>query len=93
MAGLGLLRSRKVVSKGIDVDTPDINGTEGFTLDQVATNTALDVASNGHTTTTSRGSIIAFSKYSGDLSSGDDGFMCSFDAACSVGHMLLERRE
>jgi len=41
--------------------------------------------------TSSAGSIIAFSKYSNDLQSGDIGLICSFGAGYSVGSVLLER--
>ena len=41
--------------------------------------------------TSSAGSIIAFSKYSGDLKSGDKGVICSFGAGYSVGSVLIER--
>jgi beta-ketodecanoyl-[acyl-carrier-protein] synthase len=42
--------------------------------------------------TSSAGSIIAFSQYSGDLEPGDRGLICSFGAGYSVGSVLLERR-
>ncbi|KCV83002.1 3-oxoacyl-(acyl carrier protein) synthase III [Actibacterium atlanticum] len=42
--------------------------------------------------TSSAGSIIAFSKYSSDLASGDLGLICSFGAGYSVGSVILERR-
>ena len=41
--------------------------------------------------TSSAGSIIAFSKYSDDLKSGDRGLICSFGAGYSVGSVLLTR--
>jgi beta-ketodecanoyl-[acyl-carrier-protein] synthase len=41
--------------------------------------------------TSSAGSIIAFSKYSDDLSDGDYGLICSFGAGYSVGSVLLQR--
>ncbi len=41
--------------------------------------------------TSSAGSIIAFHKYSGDLSSGDIGVICSFGAGYSVGSVIVER--
>lgn len=41
--------------------------------------------------TSSAGSIIAFSKYSDDLKSGDKGVICSFGAGYSVGSVLVER--
>ncbi|MCC1491129.1 beta-ketoacyl-ACP synthase III [Cognatishimia sp. F0-27] len=41
--------------------------------------------------TSSAGSIIAFSKHSGDLSPGDKGVICSFGAGYSVGSVLVER--
>ncbi|MGQ3488264.1 beta-ketoacyl-ACP synthase III [uncultured Roseovarius sp.] len=41
--------------------------------------------------TSSAGSIIAFSRYSDDLESGDNGLICSFGAGYSVGSVLLER--
>jgi beta-ketodecanoyl-[acyl-carrier-protein] synthase len=41
--------------------------------------------------TSSAGSIIAFSKHSSDLSSGDKGIICSFGAGYSVGSVILER--
>lgn len=43
--------------------------------------------------TSSAGSIIAFSKHSDDMASGDVGLICSFGAGYSVGSVLLERRE
>lgn len=43
--------------------------------------------------TSSAGSIIAFSKYSGDLASGDLGLICSFGAGYSVGSVIVERRD
>jgi len=41
--------------------------------------------------TSSAGSIIAFSKFSDDLLSGDTGLICSFGAGYSVGSVLLRR--
>ncbi|MFO7771890.1 MAG: beta-ketoacyl-ACP synthase III, partial [Roseovarius gahaiensis] len=41
--------------------------------------------------TSSAGSIIAFSKYSQDLASGDVGLICSFGAGYSVGSVLLQK--
>ena len=41
--------------------------------------------------TSSAGSIIAFSQYSGDLAPGDKGLICSFGAGYSVGSVLVER--
>jgi len=41
--------------------------------------------------TSSAGSIIAFSQYSGDLGPGDRGLICSFGAGYSVGSVLVER--
>ena len=41
--------------------------------------------------TSSAGSIIAFSKHSDDLSSGDTGIICSFGAGYSVGSVIVER--
>ncbi|MFW2589054.1 beta-ketoacyl-ACP synthase III [Sagittula sp. SSi028] len=41
--------------------------------------------------TSSAGSIIAFSKHSGDLQPGDKGVICSFGAGYSVGSVLVER--
>lgn len=41
--------------------------------------------------TSSAGSIIAFSKYSGDMKPGDRGVICSFGAGYSVGSVLVER--
>lgn len=41
--------------------------------------------------TSSAGSIIAFSKFSDDLASGDLGLICSFGAGYSVGSVLVER--
>jgi beta-ketodecanoyl-[acyl-carrier-protein] synthase len=41
--------------------------------------------------TSSAGSIIAFTKYSGDLKSGDLGLICSFGAGYSVGSVIVER--
>ncbi|EBA15848.1 3-oxoacyl-(acyl carrier protein) synthase [Roseobacter sp. SK209-2-6] len=42
--------------------------------------------------TSSAGSIIAFSKYSDDLASGDLGLICSFGAGYSVGSVILRKR-
>ncbi|MGB5865657.1 MAG: beta-ketoacyl-ACP synthase III [Sulfitobacter sp.] len=42
--------------------------------------------------TSSAGSIIAFSKYSKDLSDGDIGLICSFGAGYSVGSVILQKR-
>ena len=41
--------------------------------------------------TSSAGSIIAFSKYSNDLSDGDIGLICSFGAGYSVGSVILQK--
>lgn len=41
--------------------------------------------------TSSAGSIIAFSKFSDDLTDGDYGLICSFGAGYSVGSVLLRR--
>lgn len=41
--------------------------------------------------TSSAGSIIAFSKHSDDLKSGDIGLICSFGAGYSVGSVIVER--
>ena len=41
--------------------------------------------------TSSAGSIIAFSKYSQDLSPGDAGLICSFGAGYSVGSVLVQK--
>lgn len=41
--------------------------------------------------TSSAGSIIAFSKYSDDLTDGDNGLICSFGAGYSVGSVLVQR--
>ncbi|MBW4710644.1 beta-ketoacyl-ACP synthase III [Roseobacter sp. YSTF-M11] len=41
--------------------------------------------------TSSAGSIIAFSKYSADMNSGDKGLICSFGAGYSVGSVLVEK--
>ena len=41
--------------------------------------------------TSSAGSIIAFSKYSNDLSDGDYGLICSFGAGYSVGSVIVQR--
>jgi beta-ketodecanoyl-[acyl-carrier-protein] synthase len=43
--------------------------------------------------TSSAGSIIAFSKYSDDLSVGQKGVICSFGAGYSVGSIIVERAE
>ena len=43
--------------------------------------------------TSSAGSIIAFSKYSDDLSDGDAGLICSFGAGYSVGSVLVRKHE
>ncbi len=42
--------------------------------------------------TSSAGSIIAFSKYSDDLTDGDVGLICSFGAGYSVGSVIVKRR-
>lgn len=42
--------------------------------------------------TSSAGSIIAFSRYSGDLVKGDTGLICSFGAGYSVGSVLVRRQ-
>ncbi|MEO0636456.1 MAG: beta-ketoacyl-ACP synthase III [Pseudomonadota bacterium] len=42
--------------------------------------------------TSSAGSMIAFSKYSDDLQSGDTGIICSFGAGYSVGSVIVRRR-
>ncbi|WP_226688765.1 beta-ketoacyl-ACP synthase III [Ruegeria arenilitoris] len=42
--------------------------------------------------TSSAGSIIAFSKYSDDLTDGDVGLVCSFGAGYSVGSVIVKRR-
>ncbi|MEM1365764.1 MAG: beta-ketoacyl-ACP synthase III [Pseudomonadota bacterium] len=42
--------------------------------------------------TSSAGSMIAFSKYSADLQSGDIGIICSFGAGYSVGSVIVRRR-
>ncbi|OUD08840.1 beta-ketoacyl-ACP synthase III [Marivivens niveibacter] len=42
--------------------------------------------------TSSAGSIIAFDKYSDDLTSGDAGLICSFGAGYSVGSVILRRK-
>ena len=42
--------------------------------------------------TSSAGSIIAFSKHSQDLATGDHGLICSFGAGYSVGSVIVERR-
>ncbi len=41
--------------------------------------------------TSSAGSIIAFSKHSNDMQTGDRGVICSFGAGYSVGSVLIER--
>jgi beta-ketodecanoyl-[acyl-carrier-protein] synthase len=41
--------------------------------------------------TSSAGSIIAFSKYSDDLTAGDYGLICSFGAGYSVGSVLVQK--
>ncbi|CUJ84921.1 3-oxoacyl-[acyl-carrier-protein] synthase 3 [Ruegeria denitrificans] len=41
--------------------------------------------------TSSAGSIIAFSKYSDDLTAGDVGLICSFGAGYSVGSVIVKR--
>ncbi|WP_420584680.1 beta-ketoacyl-ACP synthase III [Ruegeria sp.] len=41
--------------------------------------------------TSSAGSIIAFSKYSSDLTDGDVGLICSFGAGYSVGSVIVRR--
>jgi len=41
--------------------------------------------------TSSAGSVIAFHKYSGDLSRGDLGLMCSFGAGYSAGSVILRK--
>ncbi|WP_135504654.1 beta-ketoacyl-ACP synthase III [Roseovarius aestuariivivens] len=41
--------------------------------------------------TSSAGSIIAFSKFSSDLTAGDLGLICSFGAGYSVGSVLVEK--
>jgi beta-ketodecanoyl-[acyl-carrier-protein] synthase len=41
--------------------------------------------------TSSAGSIIAFSKYSDDLTEGDVGLICSFGAGYSVGSVIVKR--
>ncbi|MBO9447139.1 beta-ketoacyl-ACP synthase III [Ruegeria sp. R14_0] len=41
--------------------------------------------------TSSAGSIIAFSKYSDDLTDGDIGLICSFGAGYSVGSVIVKR--
>lgn len=41
--------------------------------------------------TSSAGSIIAFSKYSSDLTDGDRGLICSFGAGYSVGSVIVEK--
>lgn len=41
--------------------------------------------------TSSAGSIIAFSKYSNDLTDGDVGLICSFGAGYSVGSVIVKR--
>lgn len=42
--------------------------------------------------TSSAGSIIAFSKHSGDMADGDKGLICSFGAGYSVGSVLVEKQ-
>ncbi|NRA98886.1 MAG: beta-ketoacyl-ACP synthase III [Rhodobacteraceae bacterium] len=42
--------------------------------------------------TSSAGSIIAFSKYSDDMTDGDLGLICSFGAGYSVGSVIVERK-
>jgi beta-ketodecanoyl-[acyl-carrier-protein] synthase len=42
--------------------------------------------------TSSAGSIIAFDKYSADLTSGDTGLICSFGAGYSVGSVIVRRK-
>jgi beta-ketodecanoyl-[acyl-carrier-protein] synthase len=42
--------------------------------------------------TSSAGSIIAFSKYSKDLSDGETGLICSFGAGYSVGSVIVTKR-
>lgn len=42
--------------------------------------------------TSSAGSIIAFDKYSGDMTTGDYGLICSFGAGYSVGSVIVQRR-
>ncbi|MEP5728300.1 MAG: beta-ketoacyl-ACP synthase III [Sulfitobacter sp.] len=41
--------------------------------------------------TSSAGSIVAFSKYSGDLTDGDTGLICSFGAGYSVGSVIVQK--
>ncbi|CAD0183775.1 3-oxoacyl-[acyl-carrier-protein] synthase 3 [Ruegeria sp. THAF57] len=43
--------------------------------------------------TSSAGSIIAFSKYSGDFTEGEVGLICSFGAGYSVGSVIVKRHE
>lgn len=43
--------------------------------------------------TSSAGSIIAFSKYSNDLTDGDYGLICSFGAGYSVGSVIVRRHD
>ncbi|NRB02332.1 MAG: beta-ketoacyl-ACP synthase III [Rhodobacteraceae bacterium] len=43
--------------------------------------------------TSSAGSIIAFSKYSSDMTDGDMGLICSFGAGYSVGSVIVERHD
>ena len=43
--------------------------------------------------TSSAGSIIAFSKYSNDLTDGDYGLICSFGAGYSVGSVIVQRHD
>ncbi len=42
--------------------------------------------------TSSAGSIIAFSKYSGDMAPGDMGLICSFGAGYSVGSVVVQKQ-
>lgn len=42
--------------------------------------------------TSSAGSVIAFSKYSDDLTDGDIGLLCSFGAGYSVGSVLMQKK-
>ena len=41
--------------------------------------------------TSSAGSIIAFHKYRGDLTTGDLGVICSFGAGYSVGSVIVQK--
>ena len=41
--------------------------------------------------TSSAGSIIAFSKYSEDMQTGEHGLLCSFGAGYSVGSVIVEK--